>query len=30
MNLDFLENNETYKTEYVNIGDGLTISKKNQ
>ena len=28
--LDFLEENKTYKTEYVNIGDGLTISKKNQ
>lgn len=27
--LDFLENNESYITEYVNIGDGLTISKKN-
>lgn len=28
--LDFLEKNAVYKTEYVNIGDGVTISKKNQ
>lgn len=28
--LEFLEENKVYKTEYVNIGDGLTISKKNQ
>lgn len=27
--LDFLEENKLYNTEYVNIGDGLTISKKN-
>lgn len=27
--LDFLEENKFYKTEYVNIGDGITISKKN-
>ena len=27
--LDFLDSNEFYKTEYVNVGDGLTISKKN-
>lgn len=27
--LNFLENNVNYKTEYINVGDGLTISKKN-
>ena len=26
--LDFLENNKDYKTNYVNIGDGITISLK--
>lgn len=28
--LDFLKENKDYITEYVNIGDGLTISKKNK
>ena len=28
--LDWLEKNENYITEYVDIGDGLTISRKNQ
>lgn len=26
--LDFLDNNQKFKTEYINIGDGLAISKK--
>ena len=26
--LDFLDNNDKYNTEYINIGDGLTISVK--
>ena len=24
---EFLENNEDYKTEFLNIGDGLAVSK---
>jgi predicted O-methyltransferase YrrM len=28
--LDWLKNNLEYETEYINIGDGITISKKNR